>query len=132
VVYDAGKEFAMAETLTLDLPPDVARRARAVAAATNRRVEDVVVEWIGRGAAETPVETLPDADVLELTRSQLGDNDQAALSDLLGRQAELTPAERERLDGLLGVYRRGLVLKARAVKEAVARGLIPRLDGHAA
>lgn len=122
----------MFETLTLDLPTDVARRARALATATNRRVEDVVVEWLGRAAAETPVEVLPDADVLELARGRLADDDQAALTDLLGRQADLTGPERERLDGLLAVYRRGLVLKARAVKEAVARGLMPRLDGHAA
>ena len=29
-------------------------------------------------------------------------------------------------------YRRGLVLKARTMTEAVARGLRPRLDDHAA
>lgn len=120
----------MFETLTLDLPPDVARRARALATATNRRVEDVVVEWLGRAAADAPVEVLPDADVLELAQSRLADDDQAALTDLLGRQAELTGPERERLDGLLATYRRGLVLKARAVKEAVARGLMPRLGDH--
>jgi hypothetical protein len=131
-MYDDGKEAAMSETVTLDLPPDVARRARAVATATNRRVEDVVVEWIGRAAAETQVEVLPDAEVLELARGQMAEADQSALSDLLGRQPELTGPERERLDGLLATYRRGLVLKARAVKEAVGRGLMPRLDGHAA
>ena len=122
----------MADTLTLDLPPDVAQRARAVAAATNRRVEDVVVSWLGRAAAEESVELLSDGEVLELARTQMADTDQAAMSDLLGRQAELTREEQDRLEGLLGTYRRGLVLKARALKEAVARGLIPRLDGHAA
>lgn len=121
----------MTETVTLDLPLDVARRARAVAAATNRRVEDVVVEWLGRAAADPPVEVLPDTEVMELANGQMTADDQAALSELLGRQAELTAAEREQLDTLLGTYRRGLVLKARAMKEAVARGLIPRLDGHA-
>jgi hypothetical protein len=131
-MYDEGKERAMADTLTLDLPPDVAQRARAVAAATNRRVEDVVVSWLGRAAAEESVELLSDGEVLELARTQMADTDQAAMSDLLGRQAELTREEQDRLEGLLGTYRRGLVLKARALKEAVARGLIPRLDGHAA
>ncbi|HKB05621.1 MAG TPA: hypothetical protein VKD90_25580 [Gemmataceae bacterium] len=122
----------MTETLTLELPPDVARRARALAAATNRRLEDVVVEWIGRAAADASVEALPDADIMELAHGQLAEHDQAVLSDLLGRQPNLTDDERTRLEELLGLYRRGLVLKARAVKEAVARGLVPRLDGHAA
>jgi hypothetical protein len=131
-MYDDGKECEMADTLTLDLPPEVARRARAVAAATNRPVEEVVVGWIGRAAAEESVELLSDAEVLELARAKMSDPDQAAMSELLGRQTELNRDEQDRLDGLLATYRRGLVLKARAVKEAVSRGLMARLDGHAA
>jgi hypothetical protein len=131
-VYDDCEEFPMTESMTLDLPPDVIHRARSVAAATNRRVEEVVVEWLGRAAAETPVETMPDAEVLDLSRIRLPEGEQESMSDLLGRQAELSVAEREQLDSLLATYRRGLVLKARAMKEAVARSLIPRLDGHAA
>ena len=122
----------MSESMTLDVPADLARRARSLAAATNRRIEDVVVEWLGQVAAESPVEGFSDADVLEVSRSQLTDDEQAALSDLLGRQVELVQPERTRLEGLLALYRRGLVLKARAFKEAVSRGLIPRLDVHAA
>lgn len=122
----------MSESVTLELPAEVARRARDVAAATNRRVEDVVVGWIERFAAEPPVEDLPDAEVLELSQSQMSDVDQSALSELLSRQPELAEPERNRLEELLAVYRRGLVLKARAVKEAVARGLIAGLNGNAA
>ena len=125
-------EKMMSESMTLDVPADLARRARSLAAATNRRVEDIVIEWLGQAAAESPVESLSDADVLELARSQLTDNEQTCLSELLGRQLELVQPERARLDDLLAIYRRGLVLKARATKEAVSRGLIPRLDGHAA
>jgi len=122
----------MSESMTLDVPADLARRARSLAAATNRRVEDVVVEWLGQVVAESRVESLSNAEVLELSRTQLNDDEQAALSDLLGRQAELAESERTRLDELLAIYRRGLVLKSRATKEAVLRGLIPRLGGHAA
>jgi hypothetical protein len=120
----------MSEMVTLDLPPEVARRARALAAATNRRMEDVVVEWLGRVAAEPEIEMLPDAEVLELTRSQLSATDQEDLSDLLIRQSELTDRERSRLDDLMSIYRRGLTRKARALQEAVSRGLIPRLNGN--
>jgi hypothetical protein len=122
----------MTDTVTLDLPPAVAHRARALAAATNRRVEEVVVEWLGRIAAEPYVEELSDSNLLELSCSQMQDDEQTALSDLLGRQTELEELERSQLDGLLAIYRSGLLLKARATKEAVARGLLPRLDGHAA
>ncbi|MSR54118.1 MAG: hypothetical protein EXS09_12625 [Gemmataceae bacterium] len=122
----------MSESMTLDVPADLARRARSLAAATNRRVKDVVVEWLGQVIAESPVEALSDAEVLGLSRSQLSDDEQAAISDLLGRQAELAKPERTRLDELLAIYRRGIVLKARATNEAVSRGLIPRLGDHAA
>jgi hypothetical protein len=59
---------------------------------------------------------------------------QDALSELLARQREapLDDAARERLDQLLAIYRRGLVLKARAWSEAVRRNLRPRLGDHAA
>jgi hypothetical protein len=123
---------SMSESLTLELPADVALQARAVASATNKRVEDIVVAWIGRGAAESPLEELPDAKIIELSESQLPEGDQTTLSDLLGRPGELSAEETVRLDELLATYRRGLVLKARATKEAVVRGLIPRLNGNGA
>jgi hypothetical protein len=122
----------MSESMTLEVPAEVARRARDLAAATNRRVEDVVVGWLERAAADPQVEDLPDSKVLELSQNQLRDDEQSALSDLLARQSELTETERARLDELLTVYRRGLVLKARATNEAVSRGLLPRLNGNAA
>lgn len=45
----------MGQTITLDLPADVAQRAAAIARQTNRQVEDVLLEWLGRAATETPV-----------------------------------------------------------------------------
>ena len=121
----------MSDTVTLELPPEVARCARALAAATNRRVEDVVVEWLGRVASDPDVGSLLDAEVLELTRSQLSAANQEVLSDLLRRQSELTDGEQSRLDELMTYYRRGLTRKAHALKEAVSRGLMPRLNGNA-
>ena len=43
----------MSEQLTLDLPDELARQARALATATNRRFEDALVEWIEKAVAET-------------------------------------------------------------------------------
>lgn len=124
----------MSERVTLELPSDLVRQARESAAASNRRLDDVIAEWLGRAVADPPVENLPDEAVLALCASQLPDAEQDELADLLARnrEGELAPADRPRLDELLATYRRGLVLKARAFKEAVARGLTPRLGEDAA
>jgi hypothetical protein len=74
------------------------------------------------------VEELPDAKLLELCRSKLSPADQEALSDLLARQGELSVSDEARLDELMALYSQGLTRKARALKEAVVRGLIPRLN----
>lgn len=124
----------MSELVTLELPAELVQRARAVAAATNRRLEDVVTQWIERSAEEPAVEDLPDDRVLLLSEEQLPETIQSELSDLLAsnRAGPLAETDRARLDELLAMYRRGLILKARATKEAVSRGLKPRLGDHAA
>ena len=119
----------MAIQVTLELPEELARRARATAAQSQRRMEDVLVEWIDRAASESAIEALPDDQVLVLCDSQLQVGEQESLSALLARNRDgpLTPPEREQLDALMQSYRRGLVRKAQALKTAVARGLRPRL-----
>jgi hypothetical protein len=120
----------MSEKVTLELPEELAERARAVAAQTRRRVEDVLLEWIDRAGGEPAVELLPDDQVLALCDSQMEPGQEEELSDLLARNRErlLQGAERDRLDELMRVYRRGLLRKARALKTAVERGLRPRLS----
>ena len=120
----------MSEIVTLELPEPLASSARAVARQTQRSVEAVLLDWLDRAATELPVEQLPDDQVLAMRDLQLTAEQQAALSDLLGRQREgtLTEDERGELDGLLALYRRGMVRNAQALKVAVDRGLQPRLD----
>ena len=120
----------MSEIVTLELPEPLARSARAVAQQTRRSVEAVLLDWLDRAATELPVEQLPDDQVLAMRDLQLTAEQQAALSDLLGRQREgtLTEDERGELDSLLALYRRGMVRKAQVLKVAVNRGLQPRLD----
>lgn len=115
----------MGETVTLELPEEVARRVREVAARTDRRLEDVLIEWIDRVVSDLPVESLPDDQVLALCDLQMDPEQQEELSELLARNREglLSDAERARLDELMHVYRLGLVRKAQALKVAVARGL---------
>jgi hypothetical protein len=124
----------MSETVTLEVPNKLARRVRALAIATYRRFEDVALEWLRRTVEEAPVETLPDGELLALCDATLDPANQEALSQLLARHREglLTNSERASLDALMDTYRRGLVLKARALKKAVARGLRPPLAEDAA
>jgi hypothetical protein len=119
----------MSEIVTLELPGPLAQSARAIALRTSRRFEDVLVEWLGRAASDVPVASLPDEQVVALRDMQLDDRRQAELSDLLSRQRErrLDAVQRARLDQLLADYRRDMVRKAQALKEAVDRGLQPPL-----
>lgn len=122
----------MTESVTLHLPDDLARQVRAVAEQTQRPVEDVLLDWLGRFAAETPVDLLPDEQVLALTNGQMDEGEQDELSALLAQQREgdLDIAGRERLAALLGTYRAGMTRKAQAMAVAVARGLRPALDAE--
>jgi len=120
----------MGETVTLQLPEEALRSAREVAARTQRRLEDVLADWIGQAAAELPVDLLPDQEVLALCDMQMDRKQQEELSELLARNREgvLDQQGRARLDELMQVYRRGLVRKAQALKVAVERGLRPPLN----
>lgn len=115
--------------VTLDLPPDVAQRAEAVAVRSHRRVEDVLLEWLLHAATDVPVDLLSDAQVLVLCDQQMSEEQQRDLGDLLERQREgrLDQSARRQLTDLMDVYRRGLIRKAQALKVAVDRGLLPPL-----
>jgi hypothetical protein len=115
----------MSDKVTIELPDELARRARAMAAAGHRRLEDAVVEWIRRAVAEPEVEALPDDEVLRLCDATLDPGAQEELGGRLAdsREGRLDATGQARLEELMVDYRRGLVLKARAWREAVTRGL---------
>lgn len=124
---------SMSEVVTLRIPDQLARDARAIASFTHRQMEDVLLEWMDRAAANPPVESLPDDQVLTLCKLQMSPAQQSELGDLLtrNREAGLNESDRARLDELLNEYRHGMVRKAQALKVAVERGLQPPLS-HAA
>jgi hypothetical protein len=120
----------MSEVVRLEIPERAAQWAKEVAVRTNRRLEDVLVEWIDRVAAEAPVDSLSDEQLLALCDLRMDPVQQDELSDLLfhNRERRLSEADRARLDELMKIYRRGLVRKAQALKVAVERGLRPPLS----
>src|SRR5438874_10780450 len=105
----------MAEKVTVELPEDLARRARELAAQSRRPFEEVLVDWIGRTVTDPPLDFLSNEQLVILCDAQMNSSDQEKLSDLLGRNQEglLEEAERKSLDELMQIYRIGLVRKAR-------------------
>lgn len=126
----AHRRSSMAHVVTLNLPDDLATRAEAFAVRTHQRLEDVLLDWLSRGASNVPIAALTDDEVLALSDLQMDEQDQRALSDLLARQREgtLDAEGRKRLDDLMTAYRSGMVRKAETLKVAVERGLLPPLD----
>ena len=106
------------------------RQAATVASQTQRRIEEVLAEWLESVVNELPVEALSDGDVLGLTELQLSDDQQTALSELLERNREnsLDEKDRRHLDELMRVYEHGLLRKSQAFRVAVQRGLLEPLQ----
>lgn len=120
----------MSRQMVVEVSDRAERSAVQVAAQSQRRVEDVIAEWIDRVATELPVEWLSDDKVLALADLQMEIGQQEELSRLLASNQEgtLDAQGRFRLNKLMYVYRRGLVRKAQAIREAVQRGLRPPLN----
>ena len=114
------------QSITLQLPDFLAQQVDRAASATHRPVEEVLLEWIGYAV---PVESLPDDRVLALCALQMEPARQERLSELLDRdrEGELDGADEQHLDILMQFYRQGLLQKAKALREAVRRGLRPPL-----
>lgn len=120
----------MSIKVTVELPDELAARARAAAVEAQRPFEDLLVEWIDRAATEPPVESLADDQLLQWCDGQMADEQQTELSDLLAQQQDgvITASGRDQLERLMTIYRRGLVRKAQALRIAVQRGLRPPLS----
>lgn len=120
----------MAQSISLDIPDSIVQQAQQLAEQTQQRLEDVLLEWLTSSFIEHPIETLPDSQVLALCSMQLDEQQQETLSTLLAKQreGELLDKEGQELQFLMNLYRRGLVRKAKALKIAVGRGLIPPLN----
>ena len=128
----------MATQLTVNLPDHVYERARRLAELTGRDVADVLVNaldsllppLIPRIVTDTPVESLPDDEVIGLAELQMETDQDNRLSELLDKQqaGDMNEAERIELQALMRVYEIGMARKAEALAEAVRRGLREPLE----
>src|SRR5271170_3569058 len=80
----------MSEIVTIELPDELSRQARRLAAAGNRRLEDAVIDWINRAVSDPDIEALPDDKLLRLCDATLEAGEQAELSGLLAEAREGT------------------------------------------
>jgi hypothetical protein len=121
----ASPSIPETEQILITLPRTVVRRAEQVARRTQRPLERVLAEWLDRVAAELPVETLDDEELLALCDLELSSSEQAELDALLAdnREGCLDEAGRARLDERMKEHDRRLLRKSQALREAVARGL---------
>jgi hypothetical protein len=115
----------MSEAITIQVSEQVLHRAKHKAVQNQRQVEEVLSDWLERAVTETPIDELPDDEVLTLTELQLSPIQEEALSNLLARNREntLDIEGRRQLDELMRVYEHGLLRKAQALRVAVQRGL---------
>lgn len=120
----------MVQSISLNIPDSIVQQAQQLASQNQQRLEDILLEWLTHSFTEHPVETLPDSQVLALCNMQLDEQQQETLSHLLEKQREgdLDPANNQELQFLMSLYRRGLLRKAKALKVAVERGLMPPLS----
>ena len=117
----------------VNLPEDVYRRAKRLAQLTAREVSDILadtIEWTlpslpSQFEDAKPIPSLSDDEVLNLAELQMDAAQNQKLSELLYAQQAgvLTDKKRSELWGLMQIYQEGLLRKARALNEAVKRGL---------
>lgn len=123
----------MSESITLTLPDGVFRRAESLAGLTGRPVMDVLAETIetslfplgDASEDQTPMHEWTNEQVVAMTEAQMPPAEDRRLSQLLDREQAgmLDDQERTEHRSLLASYQTALLRKARALAEAVHRGL---------
>lgn len=120
-------------TVEITLPDTVYGRAESLAHLTGRSVAEIVTTTLdlslpsstNEATPTAPLTELSDAAVLALADAQMEPAQATQLAALLDRQqaGTLTDAERGVLREVMQHYQVGLLRKAHALQEAVARGL---------
>jgi hypothetical protein len=123
----------MQTQVTLNLPEDLYRSAERLAVGVKSPLQNVLTDVLSAalgvwGVVDEPVQTWPDERVLAVCDSRMSQEQSERLGDLLERQqaGSVTADEKPELWALMRVYEVGQLRKAKALAEAVRRGLRPR------
>lgn len=124
--------------VTLNLPDEIYQRAHQLAQLVSQELNDVLIEALtlslptlntnlspASNSIDSPLETLPDADLLALTELRMEPHQDQRLSELLDRQQAglLSPTEKPELWALMQIYQVKLIQQSHALRIAVQRGL---------
>lgn len=123
-------------TITLDLPQEIYRRAQRAAKATQRPVEQIVVEWIQppleeNNAAIQPIiaemEKLTTEELIQIAQATLPTPEAARLQTLLAAQQQraLTSPERQEAERLVAQEDLTTLRKAKALFLLKQRHALP-------
>jgi hypothetical protein len=133
-----GGGLIMSTQVTLTLPDQLYEHARRWATITQRDLSETLTNALTivltpvytTPRLERPVSSLPDEDVLALSKVQMGLAQGRRLSELLEKQREgmLTESERPELLALMQVYNQLWIRQSEALAEAVHRGLRKPLE----
>ena len=129
----------MADQITVTLPTEVLQRAEQLARCTGRSVDQLLAETIELSLRPLGTSSFPEEGIAEWSDERvveaaddpgLSPAEDRRLSELLHSQqaGSLTAVERAELTALMEVYQTLVLLKARALREAVSRGLRPPLQ----
>ncbi len=115
--------------VTLELPDEVYQRAQRVAQATQRPLEEVVIEWI-RPPVQVKLpelEHLPNDELLRVARTTLPPEHTQRLQELLAAQQQRSLSEDEQREAVELVEQEDFVTlrKARALFLLKQRGILP-------
>lgn len=118
--------------ITVDLPRKIYDEAERLANQTGQELEDILLTALEISLptltdqlASESLESLPDDKLLELVNSQMSEQQNARMSELLAKQqdTQLDPFEARELAFLVYVYEEGSLRKIKAMTEAVKRGI---------
>jgi predicted transcriptional regulator len=123
----------MSIPVTINLPDDVYHRAERFAVLSNQDLSSVLTDTIVHSLPSISsaldrmpsIGSLTDPEIIALTQLEMESSEDTRLSELLDKQQAGTLVENDsiELDGLMQIYREGLLRKATALAEAVKRGL---------
>ena len=124
-------------TITLDLPQEIYRQAQRTAKATQRPVEQIVVEWIQPPPEDNKadvqsslaaMEKLPTNELVQIAQATLPTPAATRLQTLLmaQQQRSLTPAERQEAEQLVAQEDLYTLRKAKALFLLKQRHALPR------
>ena len=122
----------MSVQIVVDVPDRLYHHLVRLAKSSGRNVADLVASMMSVSFmplsipdSDTPLEHISDEEVMTLAESQMNPTQNERMTELLDKKqaGEISGSERDELSVLVYIYEQGSILKAKALHEAIRRGL---------